>query len=103
MGLIKLNQETADRIERLIEQYVLGKLQVARDRIYNTVEQGGIGLIKISELDTAIGCAWINRWKREGIRVDITGGRVLTAARNNNIELINKDLINRNKYHAPEE
>jgi hypothetical protein len=67
MGLIKLNQETADRIERLIERYVLGKLQVARDRIYNTVEQGGIGLIKISELDTAIGCGWINRWKREGI------------------------------------
>jgi len=98
MGLIKLNQETADRIERLIERYVLGKLQVARDRIYNTVEQGGIGLIKISELDTAIGCAWINRWKKEGTRVDITGGRVLTAARNNNIELINKDLINSKKY-----
>ncbi len=98
MGIINIDQRTADRIERMIEKYVTGKMQIARDRIYNTVEQGGLGLLKITELDTAMCCAWINRWRREGDRVDITGSRVLSAARDDNIELINKDLINTKKY-----
>ncbi len=57
-----------------------------------------MGLLKIMELDTAMSCAWVNRWRREGVKVDITGSRVLSAARNNNIELINKDLIDKRKY-----
>jgi hypothetical protein len=43
-------------------------------------------------------CAWVNRWKREGGNVDITGSRVINTARNDNIEYINKDLISQPKY-----
>jgi hypothetical protein len=43
-------------------------------------------------------CAWVNRWKREGGNVDITGSRVINTARNDNIEYINKDLIPQSKY-----
>jgi hypothetical protein len=42
--------------------------------------------------------AWINRWKREGKNVDITGTRVLGTARQENIEYINKDLVSNNRY-----
>ncbi len=54
----------------MTEKYVLAKLQVARDRIYNKVDQGGLGLLKIEELDTATKCGWVNRWKREVKSVD---------------------------------
>jgi hypothetical protein len=77
----------------MIEKYAIGKLPIAKDRIYNKIEQGGIGLLKISELDTAMKSAWVNRWKKEGQDVDITGSRVLGTARQENMEYINKDLI----------
>jgi hypothetical protein len=54
--------------------------------------------LQISELDTAMKSAWVNRWKREGNNVDITGSRVLYTARQENIEYINKDLIPQQKY-----
>ena len=47
MGIIPMDKRTAEKIELLIEKFVLGKLQVARDRIYNKAEQGGLGLLKI--------------------------------------------------------
>jgi hypothetical protein len=93
MGIIPLEKRTAERIEQLIEKYVLGKLQVARDRIYNRPEQGGLGLLKIWELNTAMKSSWVNRWKREGRSVDITGHLVLTTSRNMKIETIDHSRI----------
>jgi len=80
----------------MIERYVLGKIQMARDRIYNRTDQGGLGLLKIEELDTAMKCAWINRWKKEGRKVDITGHRVLRTGRHGDVERINKDDVGKN-------
>ncbi|MFN9899067.1 MAG: hypothetical protein ACK55Z_09805, partial [bacterium] len=77
LGIIPISPAIAKRIEGMIERYVLAKIQMARDRIYNRTDQGGLGLLKIEELDTAMKCAWINRWKKEGRKVDITGHRVL--------------------------
>jgi hypothetical protein len=82
----------------MIEEYTVGKLQIARDRIYNTVEQGGLGLLKLDMLCISMGCAWINRWHREGDGVDITGSRVLETMRLGEPELINKDLVDKNRY-----
>jgi hypothetical protein len=93
LGIIPIDSNTAKALEEIIERYAIGKLQIAKDRIYNRVEQGGTGLLRISELDTAMKSAWVNRWKREGGGVDITGSRVLGTARQNSIEYINKDLI----------
>jgi hypothetical protein len=98
MGIIPIDVNTAKIIEEMIEKYTIGKLQIARDRIYNKTEQGGTGLLKLLELDTAMKSAWVNRWKREGNNVDITGSRVLGTARNNNVEYINKDLISRESH-----
>ncbi len=98
LGIIPLDPVAGKTIEQMIEKYAIGKLQIAKDRIYNKIEQGGIGLLKISDLDIAMKSAWINRWKREGKTVDITGSRVLGTARQENIEYINKDLISSNRY-----
>jgi hypothetical protein len=93
LGIIPLDMNACKTIEQMIEKYAIGKLPIAKDRIYNKIEQGGIGLLKISELDTAMKSAWVNRWKKEGQEVDITGSRVLGTARQENMEYINKDLI----------
>jgi hypothetical protein len=93
LGIIPLDTEAGKQIESMIERYAVGKLQIAKDRIYDKIEQGGIGLLRLSELDTAMKSAWVNRWKREGQSVDITGTRVLSTALNENIEYINKDFL----------
>jgi hypothetical protein len=79
-------------------QYRSHPVQIAKDRIYNRIEQGGIGLLKLSELDVAMKSAWVNRWKREGHLVNITGSRVISTARNDSIEYINEDLISLAKH-----
>jgi hypothetical protein len=94
LGFIALEKRIADRIELMIEKYVVGKLQIARDRIYNKVEQGGLGLLKIQELETAMKCSWVNRWRKEGNNVDITGAMVLRTGGGRNIELIDRTKIN---------
>jgi hypothetical protein len=53
-----------------------------------------LGLLKVEQLDTAMKCAWVNRWRREGNGVDVTG----STTRQGNIELINKDLIGKNNH-----
>jgi hypothetical protein len=98
LGIIPLDQNAGKIIEVMIEKYAIGKLQIAKDRIYNKIEQGGIGLLRIMDLDIAMKSAWVNRWKREGKNVDITGCRVLGTARQGNIEYINKDLVSPRKF-----
>jgi hypothetical protein len=98
LGIIPIDNNNAKVIEEMIERYAIGKLQIARDRIYNKIEQGGTGLLRIGELDTAMKSAWVNRWKKEGAAVDITGSRVLGTARQECIEYINKDLLPNTRY-----
>jgi hypothetical protein len=98
MGIIPLEKRTAKKIELLIEKFVLGKLQVARDRIYNRVEQGGLGLLKIWELNVAMKSSWINRWKKEGARIDITGSMVLGTAKGKKAELVDFNKIDKKRY-----
>ncbi len=93
LGFISLEKRTAERIEIMIEKYVTGKLQIARDRIYNKIEQGGLGLLKIQELETAMKSAWVNRWRKEGAKVDITGSKVMRTGDGRNVELINKSKL----------
>ncbi len=64
MGIIPAERKKLLEIENAIGQYACGNLKIARDRIYNRVEQGGLGLIKLEELDIAIKCGWINRWTK---------------------------------------
>jgi hypothetical protein len=78
MGIIPAERKKLLEIENAIGQFVCGNLKIARDRIYNRVKQGGLGLIKLEELDIAIKCGWINRWTKEGNKMDITGKYVIS-------------------------
>ncbi len=78
MGVIPADKKKLSEIETAIGQYACGNLKIARDRIHNRVEQGGLILIKLEELDTAIKSGWVNRWIKEGRKVDTTGKYVLS-------------------------
>jgi hypothetical protein len=59
-----------------------------------------LGLLKIEELVTAMGCAWINIMHREGENVDIIGSRVHGRARGDETEFKNRDLIDKKNTRA---
>jgi hypothetical protein len=77
MGIIPLEKKKATEIDKAIGSYASGGMKFAQDRINNRIEQGGLGLIGMEELDTAIKVGWVNRWLKEGNNVDVTGGLVL--------------------------
>jgi hypothetical protein len=98
MGILPLGEVHCKKIEQLIEAFTLGRLQIARDRIYNKVEQGGTGLIRIRELEIAMKSSWINRWNKEGEKADVTGSRVIKTAEGGKIEKINVDRLRQDLY-----
>jgi hypothetical protein len=65
------------------------------------VEQGGLGLIKLDELDTSIKSGWVNSWIREGRNVDITGKYVLSLG-NGDAEHINIASIRKGTHPCAE-
>ena len=81
MGLIPANNEKLDRIENMIARYTCGKMSIAKDRLNNRPEQGGLSLICLREMDIAMKCSWINRWRKEGQEMDITGRKVFGTSR----------------------
>jgi hypothetical protein len=96
MGIIPSDKKKLMEMEKAINGYVCGGLKIAQDRIYNRVEQGGLGLIKLEELDTAIKCGWINRWLKDGVKRDITGTSVFELG-DGNPENIDLKLMGRSK------
>jgi len=98
LGIIEIGPIKIRQIEDMIGKYVLGKLQVARDRLYKKIEQGGLGLLSLGELNTAMKSAWVNRWKKEGLKVDVTGTRVFRTTWNNDCETIRADDIPKIRY-----
>jgi hypothetical protein len=95
MGIIPVEKKLSE-MEKVINGYVCGGLKIAQDRINNRVEQGGLGLIKLEELDTAIKCGWINRWLKDGVKRDITGSAVFELGQGNP-ENIDAKLMGRSK------
>jgi len=64
--------EKITTMELEIEKFVRGKLKIGRQRFYDTVGNGGLGLFKIKNFLGAQSCAWIKRavkqdelWKNE--------------------------------------
>ncbi len=47
MGIIPAEKKKLIEIETAIGKYACGNLKIARDKVHNRVEQGGLGLIKL--------------------------------------------------------
>ena len=54
-------------IKKLIESYVIGKMPLAKDRIYRKPDAGGLGLIDIGQLLDSLKCSWFQRIQLDGV------------------------------------
>jgi len=55
---------TADqpkRMQEIVNNYVLGGIPVARERLYTKQREGGLGLINLETYCMALQCSWIKR------------------------------------------
>ena len=79
--------ETLRKLKKQIEKFIVGKLNVARERIYKSTELGGLGMIDIEEFLVAQQVSWFkraNQSTRDNWRVDlknIGNGNVLTVGK----------------------
>jgi hypothetical protein len=44
-----------------MEQFVIKGFSIAKNRIYSPVENGGLGMFRLSEFTSALKCSWIKR------------------------------------------
>jgi hypothetical protein len=60
---LKIPEEILLQLESLIEKFVKGKLNIAKKRLYQPPEQGGLGLFELKPFLCAQKCSWIKRSK----------------------------------------
>jgi hypothetical protein len=92
-------QPTRDQIqtfESIINAFVKGRLQIAKDRMTLKLNAGGIGMINISHYITALQAAWIK--KINGKVID-NWRRDLVVATGGNLFVLNERLLS--QYESP--
>ena len=57
----------ATRIQNLVDEYVLKRMPIAKDRLYTKPEFGGLGLINITDLMISLKCSWFKRIANDGV------------------------------------
>jgi hypothetical protein len=57
---------TLNGIQKSIDDFIIDKLRVARNRLYLPVDAGGLGCFKLDEFLTAQQCVWVIRAARSG-------------------------------------
>jgi Reverse transcriptase (RNA-dependent DNA polymerase) len=58
-SICKPDQQTLDRLQSLMINYVLGNLKVAKDRLYLPVHEGGLNLINLNSFLIGLQASWI--------------------------------------------
>ena len=58
-SIIPLNPDQLKETKKIIEKFFNGKLNIAKTRIYNPVELGGLGMIDLAEFITAQQVSWL--------------------------------------------
>jgi hypothetical protein len=85
-SILRPASDQLERIQRLMNSYVIGSLKVAKNRLYLNPDLGGLGLINIDTYLTGLHCSWIKKAAsstRDNWRVDLrslTGGNCFTAS-----------------------
>ena len=72
--IISPDKDQMLRIKNIIDRFVVGKLNIAKDRIYRPPELGGLGMIDIGEFIVSQQVVWIKRTflsTRDNWRVDL--------------------------------
>jgi hypothetical protein len=69
---LPLSEHFEKEVERQVGDYVTGNLKMGRDRVFEPVEMGGLGIFRVSTFLMAQKCSWFKRamsmdelWKLE--------------------------------------
>jgi hypothetical protein len=61
MSILVPTSAWTDEIENLIEKFVLQGMNVAKDKLYISPEEGGLGLFALDTFFKALKCSWVKR------------------------------------------
>jgi hypothetical protein len=83
------SEQTLNNLEKKMEQFVTKGFSVAKNRIYSPVENGGLGMFRLSDFTSALKCSWIKRsldnindnWKYT--LATVSGNNVLNCVNDN--------------------
>ena len=63
MGVLELNENTGDRMDAIIREFINGnERMLANSRYFLPKELGGYGVVSMDTLDMCIKANWIRRW-----------------------------------------
>jgi len=88
-----INQQCCNDISREIERYVRGNLKIGTQKIYDGIENGGLGLFKLKDFLASQACAWIKR----AAKLDEIWKLDLFCGSYNNVFNIRKENFNTQK------
>jgi exonuclease III len=60
-SILTPSNQQINRLQKLMDDFCMGTLRVAKKKLYLPPSEGGLGLICLKEYITAIQCAWIKR------------------------------------------
>jgi hypothetical protein len=60
-SVINFSPETIATIEKKIENFVCGGLNISKEKIYSAVTEGGLNLFKLHDFALALQCSWVKR------------------------------------------
>jgi hypothetical protein len=60
-SIIRPTPQQEKRIQTLMDDFCVGTMRTAKKKLYMPQNEGGLGLIKVSEFITSLQCAWVKR------------------------------------------
>jgi hypothetical protein len=83
-------------IQRIIDSFVTGTLNVSRERVCLPVELGGLGMFKLSEFLGAQKCAWVARAHK--LCIDNWRYNLVSISHDNNLSLLRATDIDADRH-----
>jgi hypothetical protein len=85
--VISFEAEVLSQIEKKIEKFVTGGLNISKDKIYSAVDKGGINLFNLADFAMCLQAFWIKRaselmhdnWRRQLINLNPAGVNAITT------------------------
>jgi hypothetical protein len=85
--VISFEAEVLSQIEKKIEKFVTGGLNISKDKIYSAVDKGGINLFNLADFAMCLQAFWIKRasklthdnWRRQLINLNPAGVTAITT------------------------
>jgi hypothetical protein len=91
-SIIKLDEQRIEETQKIINNFILGKIRAGKGLICMPAESGGIGFINLQEFICSLQCSWIKRAFRSSID---TWRFTLNRITGSDVTVISPDMIDK--------